>query len=1015
MARLVFGSVQPLPHPQGEIPVTDQKSTAEPVQTVVLEPQLDLTGQRIGRYKLLERIGEGGFGEVYMAEQMEPVQRKVAFKIIKAGMDSRQIIARFEAEQQALALMDHPNIAKVFDAGTAETGRPYFVMELVRGISITSYCDQKRLSTADRLKLFIEVCHAVQHAHQKGIIHRDIKPSNVLVTLHDGKAVPKVIDFGISKALGQKLTDKTIFTGFAQLIGTPAYMSPEQAELSGLDMDTRSDIYSLGVLLYELLTGVTPFDKETMAKAGLDEIRRMIRETDPPRPSTRVETMGAKATEIAKDRHTEPEVLRKLVRGDLDWIVMKCLEKDRTRRYETTNGLASDIQHHLSNEPVVARPPSTVYRLEKLVRRNKVAVTATGAIAAAIIFGLVLSVYGLGNAERQRLRAETNEKSAQAEAAKSQQVARILRDMLKGVGPSVALGRDTGLLREILDETADHFASDLQQQPAVEAELCYTIGATYYDIGEYEKAESMHRRGLELRELAFGRTNVLVADSLCSLGEVLAARGDETNAEPMQREALHIRRSLLGNNHPDVVASLKALADTILGPHANNPRLGEAEELDREALALAQKIYTNDHPTVASSMSSLGNVLWRKGEGADTEVLNEAEKLLRGALEMQKRLFGDFHPSVASTASMLGNVLRAEGQAAEAELILRESLANRQKLLGDDHPALISSVDRVAALMSSQGRFSDAEPMYRQELAIRRKRDGSTNGAVVTTLNLLGIAIRRQGRVAEAEPLFREALEITKSLSETTNNEDISMGKMILASALIEQGKAVEEAEGLLREGLPFMEEKFPDQWVTFWGQHLLGCSLMLQKRYVEAEPLLTSGYLGIKERSERIGAPYLADVAAARSWVSKFYEETGWADKAAEWKRKLAEQERVYFRKELERHRKAADREGTNPSDRLAWKLPWMLATGPYPEMRSGSNAVRYAEKVAARSNGKDPWVLRALAAAYAENGDFDRAVSAEQQVMDLLKEGSAYRGSVRRLELYRAGKPYHLPEEGE
>jgi WD40 repeat protein len=386
----------------------------------------------IGRYKLLQKIGEGGFGVVYMAEQVEPVQRKVALKIIKAGMDSKEVIARFEAERQALALMDHPNIAKVLDAGATEAGRPYFVMELVRGISITDYCDQKALSTTERLQLFIEVCHAVQHAHQKAIIHRDLKPSNVLVTLHDGEPVPKVIDFGVAKALGQKLTERTAFTSFTQMIGTPAYMSPEQAELSGLDIDTRSDIYSLGVLLYELLTGVTPFDKETLAKAALDEIRRMLRETEPTKPSTRLQTLGNQLPDIAKHRHTEPAALSRLVRGDLDWIVMKCL--------------AEDLERHLNDEPVVAGPPTARYRVTKFVRKHRRAVAVAAGfvalLAAAAVVSAVLAVWAnrerdraarfAKEAERQRqlaeegaaaeskARTEAEKQRARAEAALSQ-------------------------------------------------------------------------------------------------------------------------------------------------------------------------------------------------------------------------------------------------------------------------------------------------------------------------------------------------------------------------------------------------------------------------------------------------------------------------------------------------------------------------------------------------------------------------------------------------------------------
>jgi serine/threonine protein kinase len=390
-------------------------------------PALEGASARIGRYKLLQRLGEGGCGVVYMAEQEEPVKRRVALKIIRLGMDTEKVVARFEAERQALALMDHPNIARVLDAGATDTGRPYFVMELVRGTKITAFCNEKQLDTRARLGLFIQVCHAIQHAHQKGVIHRDIKPSNILVTLHDGVPVPKVIDFGIAKAIEGKLTDNTLFTAFEQFLGTPAYMSPEQAEMSGLDVDTRSDIYSLGVLLFELITGRTPFDTKKLLQSGVDEIRRTLREREPQMPSVCLTTLdNAELSSIASERHAEPPKLISAVRGDLDWIVMKSLEKDRRRRYETANGLAMDVQRYLNNEPIVARPPSRLYRMQKLARRNKITFLAIGVVAVSLtVASTVSTVLFLREREaRQRaVAAEQQEMRLRQEAERLRKAA----------------------------------------------------------------------------------------------------------------------------------------------------------------------------------------------------------------------------------------------------------------------------------------------------------------------------------------------------------------------------------------------------------------------------------------------------------------------------------------------------------------------------------------------------------------------------------------------------------------
>ena len=481
-------------------------------------------GTRIGRYKLVQKIGEGGWGVVYLAEQEEPVRRHLALKIIKLGMETKSVIARFEAERQALAMMDHPNIARVYDAGATDRGPPYFVMELVRGVKITNYCDEHRLSTRERLDLFIQVCHAIQHAHQKGIIHGDIKPSNIMIALQDGVPVPKVIDFGIAKATEVRLTDRMLLTSYVQLIGTPAYMSPEQTDISGLDIDTRSDIYSLGVLLYELLTGHTPFDATELLKSGLDEMRRTLREKEPARPSARFTTLqGAELDKTAANRRTEPHRLVSLLHGDLDWIVMKALEKERGRRYETANGLALDIQRHLNNEPVMARPPSRLYRLQKLVRRNRGVFAAVGAVALALVIGLGSSTW---------LFLKEREARQRAVAAEQQQAQLRHEAETRGKLSQAAL-----LVSQESFEEADKLLNEISlTQPTVEG------AAALRSVAEWHALRLRWKQAADRMELLL-QVNQLDGSDACSLdclraGPVFVELGDTNRYEGFRQGAI---------------------------------------------------------------------------------------------------------------------------------------------------------------------------------------------------------------------------------------------------------------------------------------------------------------------------------------------------------------------------------------------------------------------------------------------------------------------------------------------
>jgi serine/threonine protein kinase len=692
------------------------------------EHSVEGPGSVIGRYKLLQQIGEGGFGVVYMAEQIEPVRRKVALKVIKLGMDTKQVVARFESERQALAMMEHLNIAKVLDAGTTElpfhvengdrgaAGRPYFVMELVKGIPITEYCDQNNLSTKERLELFIPVCHAVQHAHQKGVIHRDLKPSNILVTLHDGRPVPKVIDFGIAKATNQRLTEKTYFTEFRQFIGTPQYTSPEQAEMSGLDVDTRSDIYSLGVVLYELLTGSTPFEAETLRAAGYAEMQRIIREEEPPSPSVRVSTSHAQLATLAKHRNIDASSLSRQIRGDLDWIVMKALEKDRTRRYDTASDLARDVQRYLSHEPVQASPPRMLYKLQKFVRRNKLVVTASLFTVAAVVIGLALASAGMIRAQQEAERAtgeatranneaqRANQESsrATAEAARNQAIADYLQEILGSVDPEEAARRNVDVERTV-------------------------------------------RRAREL----FGNDHATVAATLSSLALQLQHSGDMAAAERLYRESVGIWRAIYGEKHANVGITLGRLGSLLRSKGDDEA----AEQSFHASLQIYAELPNNQMVSSVGIRTELAEILKRRGK------LDEAETLVREALQIQ-RSTAKQDVQIANTLEQLLGILSTAGKDQEAEQAFEEVVAICKPLFPPDSLTTAWHNAAFGIWLHQRGRLEKSESYLREALRIYRNNPNPPREYYLTAVDrLFQIMRKREDATEEAIALFHEAME----------------------------------------------------------------------------------------------------------------------------------------------------------------------------------------------------------------------------------------------------------------
>jgi eukaryotic-like serine/threonine-protein kinase len=823
---------------------TSEEASPATARTIAAAPH-EHEGQMIGRYKLLQPIGEGGFGSVWMAEQREPVKRRVALKIIKLGMDTRQVIARFEAERQALATMDHPNIAKVLDAGATETGRPYFVMEYIKGVPILEYCDTDKLDTKARLGLFGSVCHAIQHAHTKGIIHRDIKPSNVLVTMHDGVPVPKVIDFGIAKATSSELTARTLFTEHRQMIGTPAYMSPEQAEMSGLDIDTRSDIYSLGVLLYELLTGTTPFDSKSLMEAGFAEMMRIIREVEPHKPSTRLSSLGDTGSRTAQQRHVgDIKKLGLILRGDLDWIVMKCLEKDRTRRYETANGLAADIKRHLNDETVTAGAPSSGYKLRKFVKRNRAQVIAGGVVAGALVLGVVGTttgmVWALHEKSKATLAAESETKARKRAETISEFVTTALRagdaqNSGREEGTAGA-GQDMTILAAMDNAIKDIDSGRFKDDPETEAALRETIGVILRNNGNYDKAKPLLEQALAMRERLFKGDDPIVARSLDNLALLYQDQGQYAQAEPLFTRALAIYEKARGPDHADVADILNNLAAL----YHDQGRYAQAEPLYTRALAISEKALGPDHPDVAVSLGNLAQVYHDQGQ------YGEAEPLYKRALAIDEKALGPDHASVAWSLNILASLYQDQGRYGEAEPLYKRALAIREKALGPDHPLVASSLNDLAGLYCDQGQYAQAEQLHTRALAIREKALGPDHHLVATSLINLAHLYYDQGRFAQAEPLNTRGLAIReKTLG--PDHPDVLKAKHNLAALYWSQGK-FDKSVPLYEEVLKAQEAKLgrqnPSTLMTVGN---LGVNYKDADRLSDAIPLLEEAYRASK------------------------------------------------------------------------------------------------------------------------------------------------------------------------
>jgi eukaryotic-like serine/threonine-protein kinase len=700
----------------------------------------------IGPYQIIRRLGEGGMGQVWLAEQKEPIHRQVALKLIRVGRYDESVLQRFYAERQSLAIMDHPSIAKVFDAGATPDGQPYFVMEYVPGQPITTYCDRKQIGIRDRLELFIKVCEGVQHAHQKAVMHRDLKPPNILVVEVDGKPVPRIIDFGIAKAAspaldGQTLDGRTLLTHAGGWVGTPGYMSPEQADPGVMDVDTRTDVYSLGAVLYELLTGFVPFDTRDWQKQGFDEYMRHLREGDPPRPSTKVSTGKGTSKSSAEARSVEPRQLVSLLHGDLDWITMKALEKDRARRYGTPMELAADIGRSLNNEPVTARPASRAYRLRKYARRHRVGVAA--------VAGLVLLLAGFAVMQAVQVRRVTRERD------RANRIADFMKAIFKVSNPSEARGNAV-TAREILDRATQQINSNLSKDPELQAELIGTMSQTYTGLGLYSRAQDLTERALADEKSLYGERNRKTLETESFLGALLRAENHLPEAEKLLQSTIETQRQVVGPNDPDTLASMDRLAYV----YSNEARHSEAENLLRQTLDAERRVLGPDDPQTLGTLNELAEILTPQGRYA------EADKIYTELIAAQRRALGPDHPATLLSMSHAAENMEEEGHYADAEKMYSDVIEAQRRVLGPEHPQTLRAMMMLSLTLAKEGHYAEADKLQTQVIEIKTRVLGPTHTSTLQSMEMEALGLNREGRYTESDKMFRDVIDTAEKTNQ---------------------------------------------------------------------------------------------------------------------------------------------------------------------------------------------------------------------------------------------------------